>query len=338
MKNREFDYCVGIDTSKKTLDLALIGLKLHHQCEQICVENNKKGLKEIAVWLKTLRIKFEQVLFCMEFTGIYNCPLQKYLDEQKAFLWMEMPVRIIRSIGLQRGKNDKIDAKRIALYAARHQEDKVKWEPATQEREAIHDLIILRNRQITAKKILMVPLKELEAMGEKKRSQRVKTYSIKSIESLEKDIEKTEEEIRNLIKKEPAVDKNISLMKSIPGVGPWIAVQMVCDTDNFKRLKNAKQLACYCGCAPFEHSSGTSIKGKSRVSHMANKNLKTLLTMGARSIINSKNELSVYYHRKVEEGKNTRSVINAVRNKIIHRIIAVIERQTPYVKYEPVNC
>lgn len=330
MKNREFDYCVGIDASKKTLDLALIQLEDVTESEQICILNNKKGIKEVGTWLKSLGIKLEQVLFCMEFTGLYNRPLQKYLDEHGAYLWMEMPVRIIRSMGLQRGKNDKIDAKRIALYAARHQEDKIKWQPASQEREAIQDLISLRNRLITAKNMLMVPLKELETMGEKNRSQRVKNHSSKTLNSLELEIEKIEEEIRNLIKKEPSMEKNISLIMTIPGVGQWTALNMVCATDNFQKLNTPKQLACYCGCAPFERRSGTSIRGKSRVSHMANKTLKTLLTMGATSIINSKNDLSVYYNRKVAEGKNKMSVINAVRNKIIHRIIAVIERQTPY--------
>lgn len=338
MKKREFDYCVGIDASKKTLDLALIGFHELQHCEQVCITNNRKGLKEIGVWLKGLGITFEQVLFCMEFTGVYNRPVQKYLDDQGAFLWMEMPVRIIKSIGLQRGKNDKIDAKRIAMYAARHQEDRIKWILPSETKDAIEDLIALRNRLITAKNMLMIPIKELEAMDEKKRSVRIKNHSNKSIRSIDLEIEKIEEEIRNLIKREPAIDKNITLMKSIPGVGPWTALQMICATDNFRRLNNAKQLACYCGCAPFEHTSGTSVKGRSRVSHMAEKNLKVLLTMGATSIINSKNDLSNYYNRKVAEGKNKMSVINAIRNKIIHRIIAVVERQSPYINYAAANC
>jgi transposase len=320
------------------LDLALINTDATHQCEQVCILNTKKGLKEIAAWLKGFGVTFQQVLFCMEFTGLYNRPLQKYLDEQGAFLWMEMPVRIIRSIGLQRGKNDKIDAKRIALYASRHQQDKIKWVLPSQEKDAIADLIALRNRLITAKNMLMVPMKELEEMGEKKRSARIKNQSSKSVKYLENEIESTEEEIRNLIKKEPTIEKNLNLIITIPGVGPWTALNMICATDNFTRLNNPKQLACYCGCAPFEHRSGTSIRGKSRVSHMANKSLKTLLTLGATSIIHSKNELGDYYHRKVAEGKSKMSVINAVRNKIIHRIIAVVERQSPYIKYVAAIC
>lgn len=331
MKKSEFNYCVGIDASKKTLDLALIGLDDLHKPEHVCVQNSKTGLKEIGSWLKGLGFKFEQILFCMEFTGLYNRPVQNYLESQKAYLWMEMPVRIIRSIGLQRGKNDKVDAKRIALYAIRHQEDKIKWVAPTETRDALQDLIAHRNRLIKVRNILLIPVKELETMGEINRSKRIKAHASKSLKSLDQDIEKTEEEIKSLINKDPHVEKNISLMKSIPGVGPWTALQVVCVTENFQRLNNAKQLACFSGCAPFEHRSGTSVKGKTRVSHMANKPLKTLLTLGATSVINSKNEMGNYYRRKVAEGKNKMSVINAIRNKIIHRIIAVVERQSPYI-------
>jgi transposase len=331
MKKREFDYCVGIDTSKETLDLVLIDIEALNQIKHLCIPNNSKGMKTIESWLNEQEIKINQVLFCTEFTGIYNAPLQKYMEKRKAFLWMEMPVRIIRSMGLQRGKSDKVDAKRIAMYAARHQQDRVRWAPSSKEKEAIVDLIALRNRLINAKNILSVPAKELESVGEKSRSSKIKKHCSKSIRSLELEIEQVEEEIRTLINTEPSMKKNIDLMITIPGVGMWTALQMVCVTDNFQRLKNARQLASFCGVAPFEHTSGTSIRGKSRVHHMSNKPLKTLLTLGARSIINSKNEMSVYYQRKVAEGKSKMSVINAIRNKLIHRIIAVIDRQEPYV-------
>ena len=330
MKKSEFNYCVGIDASKKTLDLALIGVD-EQKYEHVCIPNNKKGLKGIGTWLKGLGLNFEQVLFCMEFTGLYNRPVQNYLEDHQAYLWMEMPVRIIRSIGLQRGKNDKVDAKRIALYAIRHQEDKIKWVPPTETKDALQDLIVHRNRLIKMKNMLLVPLKELETMGEINRSKRIKNHSSKTLKSIEKDIAKTEEEIRSLINQDPQVEKNIDLITTIPGVGLWTALQVVRVTENFQRLNNAKQLACFSGCAPFEHQSGTSVRGKTRVSHMAYKPLKTLLTLGATSVIHSKNEMGNYYRRKVAEGKNKMSVINAVRNKIIHRIIAVVERQSPYI-------
>jgi transposase len=332
MKKEEFKFFVGIDVSKATLDLALIKSESLNEFEKLQVENKPKGLKEIGNWLKKHQIEINQVLFCMEFTGVYNRPVQRYLDKLGAFLWVEMPVRILRSIGLQRGKSDAVDAKRIAQYAARHQQDRIRWVMVGKTQDNLKDLIRLRNRLITAKNKLLVPVNELKETGEKARSRNVNTFCAQSLKSLDRDIEKVEEEIRQLIKNEPSMEKNFQLMLSIPGVGTWTALQMVCATDNFKRLNQAKQLACFCGCAPFEHRSGTSVRGKTRVSHMADTNLKTLLTLGARSIINSKNEMSYYYHRKVAEGKNKMSVINALRNKIIHRIIAVIERQSPYLK------
>ena len=101
-------------------------------------------------------------------------------------------------------------------------------------------------------------------------------------------------------------------------------------TNEFKLYANAKQLACYCGVAPFEHTSGTSVKGKSRVSNFANKRLKKLLHLVAMSTLSSNRELSQYYERKVGGGKNKMLVINAIRNKILQRLCAVIKRGTPY--------
>jgi transposase len=331
MKNENFKFFVGIDVSKETLDLALVTSDNFREVEQIQIPNKKQRVQGVQAWLKGFGIPIEQVLFCMEFTGVYNKPLENYLVANGGYLWIEMPVRILRSMGLQRGKNDKVDAQRIAIYAARHESDKIRWVPPTQEQDAIKDLIALRKRLMLSKNMLQVPMKELEAMEEHTRAKLVKSHSQKAIKTIDLEIEKVEEAIRELIKRQPAVAKNISLIKTIPGVGMWTALEMVCTTDNFSRLTKPKQLACHCGCAPFEHTSGTSVKGRTRVNSMANKSLKTLLTMCAISTINSKNDLGSYYQRKVAEGKNKMSVINAVRNKIIHRITAVIERQTPYV-------
>lgn len=331
MKKEEFKYCIGIDVSKLTLDLAILDRSGKIESCSHTVSNNKKGMTDIARWIRGFGLKFNEILFCMEFTGVYNAPLQKFLHSKDAFIWMEMPVRIIRSIGLQRGKNDKVDAQRIAAYASRYESDKVQWTPPCPEQEAIQDLINLRVRLISAKNTLLVPIQELSSMNEKARSQHLDLLSRQSVKGLEANVKKVEERIQALVSSLPVMERNIQLLKSIRGIGFWTALQMACATDNFQRRMTANQLACYCGCAPFEHRSGSSIRGKARVSHMANKNLKTLLTLCAISVIRTKGEMADYYNRKVAEGKNKMSVINAIRSKLIHRIVAVIERQTPYV-------
>ncbi|MFI5132002.1 MAG: transposase [Chitinophagales bacterium] len=102
-------------------------------------------------------------------------------------------------------------------------------------------------------------------------------------------------------------------------------------TKNFTRFTNGKKFSCYCGSAPFEHSSGTSIKKRTRISHLADKSMKTLLTQAAKTAIQHDKELKQYYQRRTDMGKSKRSTMNVVRNKLIHRMFAVIKRQTPYI-------
>lgn len=104
----------------------------------------------------------------------------------------------------------------------------------------------------------------------------------------------------------------------------------------FEAIDDPKKLACHAGVAPFEHSSGSSVRGKTRVNHQARKSLKTLLHLAAMSALQVDGELRDYYLRKVAEGKNKMLVINALRNKLIHRVCAVVKRGEKYDKnYTP---
>jgi transposase len=133
-----------------------------------------------------------------------------------------------------------------------------------------------------------------------------------------------------LVKQDDEISKNIELITSIPGIGTQTAINMVIATNNFKAFSSAKHLACYAGVVPFQNQSGTIIK-RERVSKMANKKLKKLLHMAAMAAIQFDKEIKAYYKRKVEEGKNKMSVLNAIRNKLVHRIMAVLQRKTPYL-------
>ncbi|MBP0905536.1 transposase, partial [Mariniflexile gromovii] len=96
------------------------------------------------------------------------------------------------------------------------------------------------------------------------------------------------------------------------------------------KITEPRKMACFSGVVPFEHQSGSSIYRKPKVSFYADKSIKSILHLGALSAIRLKNDLGNYYRRKVSEGKNKMSVLNAVRNKIIYRIFAVIKNQTIY--------
>lgn len=325
-----FKNFIGIDISKETFDLALIKNCNVGAAISTNFANTTKGIVNLEEFLKKQGINMDETLFCMEHTGIYCRLLSQYLYESKYHLWLEMPIQIIRSAGIQRGKNDRIDAIRIAGYACLQKDKAVLWEPPREVLAQINDLLTLRDRLVESRKSLKQPIKELKDMGLKDTAKLIESKCKNTLSAIEKEIEQIEKELKNLVNKDTNLKKLFSLATSVPGIGKITAWTMLYYTNEFKLYGNAKKLACYCGVAPFEHTSGTSVKGKTRVSPFANKKLKKLIHLVAMSSIRNDKELSAYYKRKVDEGKNKMVVLNAIRNKILHRLCAVIKRQTPY--------
>ncbi|MBK7908909.1 IS110 family transposase [Candidatus Pollutiaquabacter sp.] len=105
--------------SKKTLDLALVTQGDLSTMEHCQVDNTLRGIRKLTGWLKGKGVAPSELLVCMEYTGIYNRPLVNHLLKEAIALWLELPISIKRSLGLQRGKSDKLDAMRIAEYAVR---------------------------------------------------------------------------------------------------------------------------------------------------------------------------------------------------------------------------
>jgi transposase len=325
-----FNNFIGIDISKGTFDIALIKDNSASIIASDDFSNNSSGLVKLEEFLKKQGLNMEETLFCMEHTGIYCRLLSQYLTERKYHVWLEMPVQIIRSLGIQRGKNDRLDAKRIAEYACLKKSKAVLWEPPREVLIQINDLLTLRERLVESRKSLRQPIKELNDAGFNDAAKLIESRCKITLNAIDKEIEQIEKELNNTINKDTNLKKLFGLATSVPGIGKITALFMLYHTNEFKLFLNAKQLACYCGIAPFEHTSGTSIRGKSRVSPYANKKLKKLLHLVALSTIKTDKELTAYYVRKVDEGKNKMIVINAIRNKILHRLCAVVQRGTPY--------
>lgn len=332
MKKDEFCNFVGIDVSKKTLDVVFIFNKEVNTSTHQQFSNDEAGIKEMMNYVKKQKgVSPHNTLYCFEHTGIYGRKLAFKLSEKQWCVWIEMPVAILRSMGLQRGKNDKVDAKRIAMYAMKNHEEAKLWTAPRKEVETLRQLITTRERLINSLKSLKMPVKECKQTGNKELASIIEKSIKNAVKGLEKDIEKIEQAMDEVIRNDEALTKLFSLVSSVPGVGKITTIELICFTNEFKMYTEAKQLACYCGVAPFEHSSGSSIKGKTRVSKMANRSLKTKLHLCAMAAIQYDAEMKNYYERKVAEGKNKMLVINAVRNKLVHRITAVVKRQSPFI-------
>jgi transposase len=179
---------------------------------------------------------------------------------------------------------------------------------------------------------LQAHLKELKAttdINAVKELQKIHAPLIKAMKAV---IKKTETAIIKKIEANELTKRQYMLLLSIPCIGPVTASYLIACTNAFTSCNSGKQLACYCGVVPFEYQSGISIKGKHHVHKMANKNLKALLHLCAMSSIKYVSELKNYFNRKVEEGKNKMSIINAIRNKLVLRAFAVIKNDTPFVE------
>ncbi|MBA2498514.1 MAG: IS110 family transposase [Chitinophagaceae bacterium] len=329
----QFNHFVGIDISKKTFDAALIpggntaGMK--HQA----FTQNAAGFADFLDWLNYYKIAHEEVLICMEHTGLYTYVLIDFLIATGLNLWVEMPLRIKKSMGLQRGGDDKAAAIQIALYAYRYKDQVLLWKPEQAIVLELRQLSAQRDRLKLSLNQLVVPLQEIAECshdaGIIKMQVKLQAPVIKAIE---KSIASIETKIDNLIAADPATQATINRVSSIKGVGKQTAIHVFIYTKGFTTFSSGKQLASYCGVVPFTKSSGTSVRYKTQVSPFANKHLKKLLHLCAMAAIQHNDELNQYYSRKIAEGKNKMSVINAVRNKLVQRIFAVVRDGRNYVE------
>jgi len=322
---------VGIDISKTWFDVAIIkadhpSQSMHNQFSQ-CPE----GFKKMVAWLLQQDVLLNtETLFCMEYTGLYNVGLVNFLVEQKTQLWVEMPLRIKRSAGFERGGDDKTSAVKIASYALRYRDKMQLWQPVDSNIEKIKRLIGQRDRVVNAITQLTVPVNELSKCGCNKEAKELKKIQGSSLKALQKAKEAIEQLIAKTIQQDALITKKIQQVQSIKGIGQVTAVALFVYTKGFTTFSNAKQLACYCGVVPFSKKSGISIRFKPTVSPHANKKLKKLLHLCALSAIKNDIEIQTYFERKVKEGKNKMSVINAVRNKLVHRVFAVVRDDRCY--------
>lgn len=325
-----FTNFIGIDISKNSFDLALIKENYPEKMVTAKFSNSHKGIVALEQFIRKQDLEKQQILFCIEHTGLYCRVLSNYLVENQYAVWLEMPVQILRSLGVQRGKNDQLDAKRIATYAFTFKDKARLWQPPREEVQRIHDLMALRDRLIESRKSILMPIQELEATGLDEVAATLRKHCKKSVEALDKEIKQIEKELDEIIDKDTNLKNKYKLARSVPGIGNITAMALLYYTNEFTLFRTAKELACYCGVAPFARESGTSVRGKTRVSNFANKALKKLLHMASMAAISSDKELRAFFDRKVAEGKNKMLVLNAIRNKILHRLLAVIKRNTPF--------
>ena len=328
---KKFDYYVGIDVSKLTLDVTILYEESVNITKTIYykIENHEKSIAQF-VKKRLGSYQSDQILFCFENTGIYSIPLSSYLNDNKLPYWQVPAIEIKRSKGICRGKDDKIDSKDIAFYAYSHLH---KFRPSHMPAKSIQQLRLL----FTEREKVLKSLSSFEKTSENEHFvskdvfASVASLNKKTVSLLKKTLKQIEEKMLAIIDSEEKLSQQYKLIVSIPGIGMQTAIYLIMATKGFDDFDNWRQLACYAGVAPFPYQSGTSIRGRNKVHPLADKKLKSLLNMCAIVAIRHDKELKTYYTRKVEEGKAKMLVINNVRGKLIARAFAVINRNSPFI-------
>jgi transposase len=329
-----YQHYVGIDVSKETLDVTMINQEGIIE-EQTTIGNTSSSLRKLLrCWRKKRPGIVEQTLFCLEPTGHYSNLTVAVLLDAQLLVWVANPSDIKNSIGMQRGKDDKTDAMRIAEYAFRFHDKARLVQPTEMSRLELQQLLTQRELLIKDRGKYSGQLEDYKGRIGENAYAAIRKTNKQIIRQLEKAIVEIEQKLEKMITDVPEMKRQYELLKTIPGIGKVVAQTLVVFTNGFTRFESARKLACHAGVAPFRYKSGTSVKGKERVSFRANKRLKSLLHMAALAAIKTNGELKTYYERKVMEGKNKMSVLNAVRNKIIHRVFAVLKRNTEYRQAE----
>jgi len=327
MKN----YCfhVGIDVSKLKLDVNLLNIQTLVS-EHFVLKNEVKSIK---LFIKTLikrKIDIYDVLFCCENTGIYTNHLITISTDLKLDLWIVPAIEIKRSKGISRGKNDKTDAKDISYYSLRNIDKLSLYTLAELDILKLKMLYTEREKALKSLLIMQTSKENVDFVNKEILTQ-ISKINKSLVCAIKKSIKMIEDKIKQIIQSNEDLKKQITLIKSVPGIGDQTSLYFIIATKGFTAFQNWRKFACYSGVAPFEYSSGSSIKGRTKVNHLADKKIKSLLQMCAMTSMKYDAQLKEYYYKKKAEGKNPMLILNNIRCKLISRVFAVINRQTPFI-------
>lgn len=325
---------LGIDVSKLYFDVSCMHVSDHRAAsiEYGRFDNTSQGMNVFKKYLQDHKVPFNQTtLVVMENTGIYHRLIRSFCNDHHLPLYIGNALHIRNSFGLIRGKSDKIDSMRLCKYAFKHQDEIKAGDSLNPALVKLKDLMTARSNLVKQQSAIRTYLNELGQFSDQDVEKLMKASHQAVLDGLKASIEQIEKLIEETIKEDKQVYGNYSLLRTVPGIGHLTAVYLLSWTDNFAKGISGKQLACYAGVVPFSQRSGTSIREKSKVHKMANKDLKKLLHLCALSAVRCYPEFRDYYERKTREGKHAMVVLNAVRNKIALRAAAVIRKQKAYV-------
>jgi len=316
---------IGIDVSKEKLDVAL--LREQDKVKTKAVANKQMGWQELLDWsLKNTGLPIGELHFVMEATGIYHEQLATFLYDAGAKVSVVNPAQIKfygQGLGV-RSKNDKKDSVVLARYGLK--ENPKSWQPEAQEIRELKALLARfdgiekdlqreKNRQEKAQ-ISLAPAEVINSLN-------------LMIEQLKTERKRLSKLIEDHINKHQKLKENKALLESIPAVGKVIATRMLMVIGS-RQFENAHQCAAYLGLIPVQHESGSSVKGRTRLSKAGNPIIRAKLYMAAVVATRYNPDIKAQYERLTSKGKSKMSALGAAMRKLVQICFGVLKHQQPY--------
>lgn len=314
---------VGIDVSKKKLDVALL---INGKVKAKVVENSSQGHQTLIDWFGKSKVPLSALHVCMEATGVYSEPVALALH-QAGFMVSVVNPACIKGFGHSeniRNKNDVIDAGLIARYCVAMKP--LPWNPPP-----------LEQRQLRAWSLRVQALKDIRQQEEN----RLEALSISGMEEvaqhvkqhiawLSAEIEKLERDISDHIDRHPGLKRDADLLASIPGVGIATVARILGHLGDIRRFDSAKAFAAFLGVTPKQRSSGTSVKGRTVISRTGSTSMRAALYMPSLVARRHNPILHRFAERLAATGMAKKAVIGAVMHKLAHLIYGVIHNGKPF--------
>ncbi len=309
----------GIDLAKEKFDVNFVNEKGEHKRRTV-----KNSMAQISVFLEGLP---STAVLCAEHTGTYGDLLVWLCNQYNVRIALVSGYSVKHSLGLVKGKTDPMDAGRLREYGERFFDKLSFRQYHSESMSELRQLSTLRSQMVKARKELRTgsharEMMPMQSLGAKRSLSTV-------LKCMDGQIFEIEVQIAQIIAGDREMAENYVLATSVKGVGPVIATDMIIKTGNFRTIDTARKAASYAGVCPFPNSSGKMV-AKSRTVPFADKELKSLLYMGATSAVKHNKEYNLYYQRKVLEGKQHYLIMNNIANKMLKTIYSILKSRKPY--------
>lgn len=328
---KELKQVVGIDVAQKELVVTL-GRMFEDMSTELYAhkvfKNTEKGFVNMSDWVKKLTNNQVKVLYVMEATGVYHQKFAYYLDNNDCQVSIVLPNKIsnyIRTLDIKT-ITDKTCSQAIAQFGLERKLDL--WKRPKSIYKSIQQLTRERD-QIVAERVIVknqLHAEESEAEPNQRSLKRIKTR-IKFLNSQEKEIK---DDINSLVKSDENLKKEIDIICTLPGIGELTAVIVLAETNGFEHIRNKRQLSSYAGLDVKEKQSGTSIKGKPRISKKGNRSLRKAMHFPALVAVKWDENFKGLYARLVSKQGIKMKALVAVQRKLLEMIFTLFKNKTTY--------